>query len=428
MIEKAKTVLLVLLVGTSLLQSYLLAFHSTDYEAILESEYVESEIVGTQEKPENLIYPQQIILHEDALNHKVLYPGHYFYRLILGQLQSHSFEGLRVSDKSAILLRRMMNQQSGVEIHFSSNIPVELIRHVLPFQAGTLEKVDWIRTIWMTENDGETEIYLIGQDFTDAYEVVRTDLLASKIQEYIVFGQYQYPNYLVSEAGYLYPDEVVSVFRITHPISSLTSDKMQNMLFPDPGITRNWTTSEGMEIYSDGKRGLEIDTNSQWMSFTDPAASIANAFEPVNDLAAAVQFVNQHGGWNGKFNLEKVELDLLRQEPRFTFRQYLNSFPAAYPIINPDKVPFGEIEVKLERDVVTVYERSLLIAESDQVVRSDYTLPGGDVLKRRLDRLGLSTRIETVTPAFRAKMLPDAIEFVPIWGVYLSDGTLIELP
>ena len=41
--------------------------------------------------------------------------------------------------------------------------------------------------------------------------------------------------------------------------------KMENMLFPDPGITRNLPTRDGTEIYSDGKRGLEIKREHPWM-------------------------------------------------------------------------------------------------------------------------------------------------------------------
>src|SRR5690606_39787445 len=97
MIERGKSVVLALLVLASLWQSYLLAFQPGEYESIRESEYVAADIVGTQEKAEQLVFPTRIALHREDGRHTVLYPGHYFYRLIMEELQDRKSTRLNSS-------------------------------------------------------------------------------------------------------------------------------------------------------------------------------------------------------------------------------------------------------------------------------------------------------------------------------------------
>jgi regulatory protein YycH of two-component signal transduction system YycFG len=426
MIERGKSILLTLLVMTSLLQSYLLAFQSGDYESIREGEYISTEIVGTQEKAEQLVYPSRIAIHRADDRHTVLYPGHYFYKVIMEELQHRQFDGLRVSARGAGQLKRMINVSDGIEIRFTDELPLSLIRHSLPVNPGIMTELDRIGTIWITEIDGRPGIYLIGEDFNDAYEVLRTDLDTETVAQLVGLGDYQKP-YLVSTTGFLYPAEPVKMYRYVYPLDRLSVGNMENMLFPDPGITRNWESGDGTQIYSDGKRGMEVESRTQWMRFSDPLASTGQPFDPETDMAGAVQYVNRHGGWNGLFSLERVRLRNESSAPHFTFRQWLPSHPENFPILHPGDEPFGTIDVLMEGDTVTEYERSLLIVRNKLADRSEVMLPGGEELKQIINASGLILRLEAVIPAYRPRILTDAIEFDPIWAAVLNDGTMVEL-
>jgi len=427
MIERGKSIVLALLVLASLWQSYLLAFQPGEYESIRESEYIATEIIGTQEKAEQLVFPTRIALHREDGRHTVLYPGHYFYKVIMEELQDRVFEGLRISSRSAGQLKRMIGGADGIEIRFTGELPLPLVRHAFPVEPGLVIETGRIGTIWITAADGEPAVYLIGKDYHDAYEVMRTDLDRETLARLIGLGDYQSP-YLVSSTGLLYPAESVRMFRYVYPAERISVESMENMLFPDPGITRNWVTVDGTEIYSDGKRGMEVDRDTQWMRFSDPMASIGQPFEPAADLSVAVQYVNRHGGWNGIFSLERV---ILREEPsapRFTFRQWLPAYPEHYPILETPDARFGTIDVLMEGDVVTDYERSLYFIASGPAEREETLLPGGEALMERIGASGFILRMEAVMPAYRPRLSADQIEFVPVWAVQLNDGTLAELP
>lgn len=430
MIEKGKSFILALLVGSSLLQSYLLAYHSTDYESILESEYIDTETIGTQEKQENLVFPQQIVLHGDENSHTVLYPGHYFYRIIMEDLQSHSYEGIRSTDKTTQQLQMLMNKQAGIEIRFPGKLPLQIIQYAIPIQPGLPNDTPWVKSIWATidEENKSVEIYLIGDGLTETYTVSATDLTVDKVGEYIRFGDYQSPKYAVSPEGYLYPNDTFPMAVLTFEYTSIAGDRLENMLFPDPGITRSLPTSDGMEIYTDGKRGLEIDRSQLWMSYTDPIASIGGTFSSANDLNTATQFINRHGGWNGLFELEQVSVGLTQSEPRFIFRQWLESYPSSYPVLDQKDGGFGLIEVLLQQEVITEYKRSLMLLDSASVKRQQVYLPGGESLQARIELTGLSRQIERLIPAYKPRVTPEFAEFIPIWAMILSNGEMLELP
>lgn len=427
MIERGKTVLLALLVMASLLQSYLLSFHSAEFESIREGEYIATEIVGTQEKAEQLVFPSWIALHREGDRHTVLYPGHYFYRIIMEELQDRQFDGLRISERSAGQLKRMINNGNGVEIRFNDEIPLALLRHALPIELGFMTEPDWISTVWIADTGGEPDVYLIGKDYSEAYQVLRTNLDGPTVEQLIGLGDYR-PAYLAHSTGFLYPAEPVKMFRYVYPLDQLFIGNMENMLFPDPGITRNWETGDGMEIYSDGKRGMEVDSRTQWMRYTDPIASLGQPFEGAADFADAVQYVNRHGGWNGTFSLERIRLMEERSAPHFVFRQRVPSHPAHFPIVDRPEDRFGTIGVMLEGDMVTEYERSLLMIETSPATRTEAVLPGGDSLLDKISASGLMLRMKGLTPAYRPRISAETIELIPVWAVIMNDGTLVELP
>ena len=74
---------------------------------------------------------------------------------------------------------------------------------------------------------------------------------------------------------------------------------MQKNLFFDPGVTRAISDRSGSQIYTDGKRGLQIEQNGKWISYTDPVAGQKLQDDESENVYAAITFINQHGGWDG---------------------------------------------------------------------------------------------------------------------------------
>lgn len=428
MIEKSKTILLVLLVASSLLQSYLLAYHSSDFEPILESDYVETEKIGTQAASESLFYPQQIVLHKDSETHSVLYPEHTFFDMIYDRIRTATFEGIRTSASFTPQIRQD-NQVNGVEIRFGSGVPLSVFNLFIPLKPDFVTQIDRISAMLLNVNklSNKVDIFLVNESETAVYEIITTDITLEQVLEFIGLSELQVKHKIIRNQLYI-PVEDIAMHTLIYKYTSITTEQMENILFPDPGITRNLPTRGGTEIYSDGKRGLQIKTSQLWMSYTDPIAPLEDKSDTREDLNAAVQFINQRGGWNGMFRIDYVAPILTDKGQRIIFRQYLPVYPAAYPILEQDNQSFGHIAATLQGGTISEYERSLIIMEPLPASRSEKLLPGGQQLEDRLLAYNNLFDAQSVYLAYRPQITPEYVEFKPVWVVELENGVIEELP
>lgn len=428
MIEKSKTVLLVMLVVSSLLQSYLLAFHSSDFEQITDEGYVETEVIGTSLLPEQLLFPQRLVLHNENKEYTVLYPEHTFYRIIMNNLKETSFDGVRRAALSPTLLKLQKGDLPGVQLHFVGGVPLRILELLMPMGVDFLTEYERISTIWLSLDTAQQErvdVYLINESETAVYEVVSTNLAPAKLREFVGFGELQ-PDYSAYTEALLVPEESIAVPKLTYLFTSITSEQMENMLFPDPGITRNLPTRDGTEIYTDSKRGLQIHRDRLRMNYSDPIAPGGGEApnDLMDDMRAAVQFVNQRGGWNGQFRISRIAPNVTDQGQRFEFRQFLG----AYPIVD-NASSLGHVAVTLQRGIVSEYERSLMLMEALPVTREEVTLAGGDALRAKLEAYMPLSEVAAVFPAYSPEIsLSDGqIVFTPVWAVELKSGAIERL-
>ena len=141
MIEKGKSVLLFLLVAVSLVQSYFLAYSRPFMEAKVKTEldYVNTEPLGTKEQVENLIFPEQLVIHLGNDKHTVFYPSTpTFYDLILKKLQSREFKGMKSDSVNSVDWDQIRREDQGVELRFGRAIPFELLQRVFKIDSDFL--------------------------------------------------------------------------------------------------------------------------------------------------------------------------------------------------------------------------------------------------------------------------------------------------
>ena len=92
-----------------------------------------------------------------------------------------------------------------------------------------------------------------------------------------------------------------------------TPEQLQKSLFVDPGTSRNLLDRDGTEIYTDGKRGLQIYHGRHWMSYSDPVAPVETNAASQESLLVAVEFINRHGGWDGDYLMSEIEEGAVRE-------------------------------------------------------------------------------------------------------------------
>jgi regulatory protein YycH of two-component signal transduction system YycFG len=433
MTEKIKTALLIVLVAASLVQSYMLAYSSPKFDAIIPTDYVESELAGSQSELKNLLFPKDIVIHFGADRHTILYPDMTFYRMILDVVKQRTFAGIRQSSELAEVSVQGPREAPGLEIRFPAPISFLLLQQIMQLKGDDLANADAIERIWIfTRADrDEVRVFFINGDGSKTYEATKADLTIKDVERFVGFGSSRTPYQVRGGKLYL-PEEPVQMVRYEVEYRKFTAEQLQRSLFPDPYNTRILSESNDSEIYTDGKRGLQISAADQWMSFTDPAAPGEGRTNDLDTALSAVQFINRHGGWNGSYMADNMKQEsTVNNEETILFRQYAGSYPGAFPIISTeDEMPFGTIRVTLQNGVVTAYKRSLIQLEEGIANRKMAELPGGEELWKLLSSYDKYAMVRDCVPAYRLILLKDNARAVlePVWSVELSDGTWETLP
>lgn len=423
--ERLKTILLVVLVVGSLLQSYVLIFRFPGSDSVVQSKnaYIRTEEMGPEEKAENLLFPDKMIIHLGEDQHTVFYPNDTFYNLVYNRLKGRTFDNFQRRMVSNIDWAKVRSENRGIELSFDSGIPVTLLQRVMQIVPDTLFEGESINKIWLYSVEGEAKIHVMffSTEGDVVYEAAQADLTVQDVDQLVDFGLSWTP-YKMVDGRYYTPAKELNMVSIELPIGEYTVEQMQRSLFFDPSITRNIREKDGSEIYTDSKRSLQVDQGQKWISYTDPAAPPSGESSPGKDVLSAIDFVNQHGGWNGTYRLAKAG----ESEDRtlVKFQQYYGGFP----ILNTTGFQYGVMELDLQQGTVTSYERSLLYLESAALKKQMVKLTGGEALEAKLKPyIEEKNMVMGLDPAYLPVLTGEGLLLKPVWALELQNGSVITL-
>ncbi|WP_347231180.1 two-component system activity regulator YycH [Paenibacillus sp. DMB5] len=376
--EKLKTWILAILVLGSLVESYYLIYRlpGSDSAVMSENLYVKTDNMGPEEKVENLLYPDRMIIHMGGAKHTLFYPDSTFYDLIFNRLKGRSFESFQRRSVEDFDWDKIRSENAGIELSFGAGIPVTLLQRVMQLSPDSLFEGESIDRIWIynVKNDSKAHAVFFSTRGDIVYEAAKADLTVQDVQQHVDFG-INWTPYTAVNGDYYVPQEKLGLVEAEMPSGMYTIEQMQSNLFFDAGSTRYIPEKDGSKIYTDSKRSLQVDQELNWMSYSDPAALPAGESTPAKDALEAVDFVNQHGGWNGTYRLASTEEE--KQERKVSFQQYYGS----YPIMSRPQLQYGVIILELQQGTVSSYERSLMYTEEEQAEKRIVELPGGTSLR-----------------------------------------------
>ncbi|MFC4601373.1 YycH family regulatory protein [Cohnella hongkongensis] len=423
MIEKGKSVLLFLLVIMSLYQSYLLAYSKPFMEAKVKTElsYVKTEPLGTELQAKDLIFPEQLVVHLGEDKHTVFYPSTVpYYNLILDKLRSREFKSLQRDSVNSVDWDQIARENQGIELRFGRAIPFELLQRVFKIDGDFLFYRDSIDRIWIYTSKLRDEVrtYFFSSDGRSVYEAQKADLTVGDVEGYVGFGQYWDPYTIYGEDLYIPEKPITRMLAMEASFDRYTTEQMQDNLFFDSSSARAIPNGT---FYTDNKRSLKIEQEGNWLSYNDPVAPTEGADELVDNVIAAVGFVNQHGGWNSKHALVKGT-DPVKDSANIRFQQYYRDIP----VVSGAAMNFGYMQMTLQQGLVTSYARSLILMNQEVSNKTPRQLPAGSELRAVLKSVeATGGRIEALFPAFRPELKEDKIVLRPVWAARLASGEVV---
>jgi len=420
MIERLKTGILIVLVALSLVQTYFLAYRMPWLGTTTRSDqdYVNTELLGQSSNVEQIIYPEELILHLGNDEHSIIYPNTQFYELIVRQrLASREFKGFQVLVNSPLNWEELRRQHKGIELSFTQGVSFELLKRLMKLNTDGVQDNVQLSGIYIyaVEESEEVQAYFFDQNGSTVYQALHVDLTVKDIGDYVGFGEYL-PRYTYVRDHLYVASEPIQATEYMYSYEVFTPEQMQRSLFFDSSSTRAIVNRSGSQIYTDGKRGLKVEQNGLWINYTNSVATQTNNVPLGENVFLAVDFVNQHGGWDTSYQLVKVPT----QDERYVrFRKYIDQ----YPVIDISPFNYGYIQLGVQQGVVVEYERSLIKLPQQADRKEIRWLFGGKMLTNQLELYEYADDIVSIYPAL--KVIPQQeqkIQFVPIWAALLKDG------
>jgi regulatory protein YycH of two-component signal transduction system YycFG len=423
--EMIKTIFLTALVIVSLLQSWLLAYRIPAFDTVEPTNYLKPEKLGEEKKWTDIVSPYRIVFHYGDNGHTLLFPTTTYYQMVVRALVDRSFDVLQESKADAVDWSRMYEQTKGIELQFDTSVSLHTLGRWTSL-AGSYAQDVRVDRVWLYYDESRNDMRALWiSDADGRVYATRTDFPQELLQRYLAIGQYQskysYIKTSIEDSvpqGYYLPDEPILMAKYRLFYQPITADQMKTILFVDPSIVKQIQERDGSMIYTDGNRGLQIHPGERGFTYNSPVppseSEQQTADAKTENLPLAVQFVNQHGGWNGTFRIYDRSEDPQGVE-RMMFRQYFG----AYPIFEMEDPIFSEVQIGMLGGSVSTYSRSLLQMDVDAVIEEESIRTADKAeLLAQLEAAGLApSEIRNVRLAYQAELSNEFVDLVPVWMI-----------
>lgn len=311
--EAIKTVILIVLVGTSLLLSYLLWSYQPSYEELYNPDYVpEVNIGGKENTKADVIAPNDIIFKKEEQFFGFKRPVER--ELFFKEFSSWVLYDVRIGEAEGKVV-----EDEYVELVFPGAVPAEALSSLLTFHES-VDMPTWsFDRIFITVNEDAqvAHITVLSADHRfqltaiiekkDAYRTIVSHLHDQMLlQEYVTLQTNRSLIYL--------PKEEVDIAEKTLVLALTKPELFFNILFPNPSIV---TPNPKDAYFTDGQRGLRILNDNRMMEFVFPIHVTDDELTPYELLDISINHINEHNGWTNDYMfaginqaLNKVQYDL----------------------------------------------------------------------------------------------------------------------
>ena len=430
--EKIKSLVLLLLVFSSVFLSAILIFYSPNSGNIALSEYLPQIHLGQNTEYQAIVRPEKIIYHQGNNNHTVVRPNQYLYSVLEKDFDLWSFYDLSLEYNRIDWLETVENQP-GIEVIFPSALPQGIISSIFKLYETNIN-IYGVNRLWITNDLNDNVIAYFISDERDQIYVAQTSISNTKLIQYTGLASKapKYSYHLSSENEekskvnlmFYLPVEGIELKKIKSSFITVPLDDLKQLLFIDPSIAKIYELENGKDyLYTDGTRSLQFFSEDRYISYFQPIAENKKEVNLENDVSLAIRYINQHGGWDGIYQLAEVKEVVGTKQTFLEFTKYIDG----YQLKVLDNI-FGSIQLQLTDGFVSSLMRSTIIADKTILSESITTLNDSELLQY-LQKKGIEEQtIENIEIQYITSINQGHLSFDPYWVVSIAGQETIEIP
>lgn len=351
-LETAKSLLLIILIGTSLILTFGMWNYRAEYEPLNDDESVDKADLGGEQKQENdVIKPNDVVF---KINGE-------FYSYVDPEDSAELFEDIQTWEITDLQNTDAEEKTADaeVEIIFPTGVPLSLFENILNIDRTLSKNMNFYVDrfyIQLQEEDQLLKVYFVSLDGDEAVEgtihsttnyeqllSMFSNLTDKKFEE----------NYLLTEtARNIYiPVEEKSMESFKYTFDRTNSADVRNIMFTRPNLVSESKSAPESIMYRTDDRQLNITGHG--MKFINVAEWNK---EPVDKsvFQQSLENINEHAGFTDDYRLDSYTNDSV------TYRLYRFQ----YPVINNSYMDLSTIYQRWQSDQLSEYTRSLITLDT----------------------------------------------------------------
>lgn len=425
-LERAKSIILAILIVTSSYLTWSIWTYEPKYEKIGQGNYINIE---TDEKTVgDVIKPNYIFIHRDQRHFQTSNQAD----LVGAEKQIGEWHLSNLKRLSSQMKKKEFNEfihaNGTIEISFPDEIPLTLYKTALRIKDKEIPDFSFDQILYK-QSDTQTQKGVIYFSSSEKRSLMKASIDSSELKafnDHFYQKAYSFPEYVVyavQQNQFFVPKNQIRLKRYKYYIDYLDIDNFKDALFMDPLNVRHESVVGGEE-YTDSTRLMSVDKANYMISYINPSQKSKTLSSSSDLLAKSIEYVNNHAGWK-ESNYRLANIDEANQS--VTFRLYKNG----YPVFNT----FGMTEIREiwgEQEIYS-YQRpyftlDFVLPSEDDVVLMPSGLDVMNQLKRMRNFDDLN--VQDLTMGYTLSIAPldtNLISLEPTW-YYRSDGNWFQVP
>ncbi|GAA0334784.1 two-component system activity regulator YycH [Bacillus carboniphilus] len=389
-LEKLKSIILTVLVGISLVLTYIQWTYQPGYEAYSEeNDLIQSVAISEEKTIGEVVKPTKFLIHRNSGT---------FGTSNINEIKEvlDNFTKWKFSDMSDITVTISDNEffplvhgTDNVEFIFEDSVPLNMYSKVLKFTENHIPSGNFDRIVVdMGKFDGnQVTVYFISylKNERKIYQARATGTDISKFQTKYYQIPQRFPAYNYYEVEDIrrvyYPsneNDEVRVFTYKFLSDTVDADLFRDALFSNPNFVKKRYVTGGEE-YSDIYSLLSVDYSKSSLSFVNPIGASDSYLQVPDALQKSINYINEHAGWTDTFIYDSWS----KYENKISFRLFHQGLPVfSEKGQTAIEVIWGSEEIyQYTRPYFDLKNHLRLELETEEV-----SLPSGDYVLQQLEK------------------------------------------
>lgn len=431
MIERAKTILLFILVIGSVGLSVQLMYRAPHSDVIVTSRERPTEREPRRMSATEMLVPREIVIGREDGQQWLLYKGTSIFESVLKTWKEVSIRS--VEERETPQVEGAWRKKGALHIFFifHGERPVEFMREGIGFFSDVQQdSIMGKKLIGVMQK--ETMAVYVEQNDGAVIRIGDAEVTPALQREWEFFAR-QGVEVKPWRGTTVLPMDEITLREVIGEEQRWNSEQLSKKFLGLEATVRDGVAPDGSRVLTDGVRGVRVVDETQRLYYDNPVsvALVERGGSVVERWEKAVQFMNERGGWENQYTLQQVQniQSSSLEESQMVATQEMATIEGVFVVSSKsDSIDHKEqIKLTLRGRTVTRVTRSIWVPQKAVEQTAFIPLLTGELLRKRLEQQTSGVEIRDVYVGYVPTQKEQHWIYTPMWVIELRSGKKIVI-